>query len=160
VKWATDVSDDQTVRSVESLSVTLNDLHKVLRRATTRATGRPPLPEAQVEVLQLVRRVPGISVKTVAERLGTAANTVSTLVGALTEAGYLERTRDPENRRVVRLRLTAAAYERIADYAGRRSELLLGALARLDPADRAAVLAAAMPLRRLVDVLTDQEPVA
>jgi len=129
----------------------------VLRRSTTRWLGRPPLPDAQVEVLRLVERHPGISVKEAAERLGSAANTVSTLVGDLTDAGLLERSRDPHNRRVVRLRLTPAAYDRIAEVTAARRDLLLAALDRLDEPARRDVLRAGPHLRRLAEFLAEQE---
>ncbi|MGI5215846.1 MarR family winged helix-turn-helix transcriptional regulator [Plantactinospora sp. CA-290183] len=152
------MTEDGTARAAEELGAAVADLHRVLRRVTSRRTGRPPLPDAQVEVLRLVERWPGISVKEAAERLHTAANTVSTLVGELTGAGLLERDRDPENRRVVRLRLTPAARGRLADYAGHRRDLLLDALDRLDEAARRDIVRAAPQLRHLLVLLTDQEP--
>lgn len=149
--------DDGTAGAAEELGAAVADLHRLLRRAATRRAGRSPLPDAQVEVLRLVERWPGISVKEAAEHLRTAANTVSTLVSDLTTAGLLERTRDPENRRVVRLRLTAAARERIASYTAHRRDLLLDALDRLDGPARADVVRAAPQLRRLVTLLAEQE---
>ncbi|MEQ4301956.1 MarR family winged helix-turn-helix transcriptional regulator [Plantactinospora sp. B6F1] len=146
---------DATAGAVETLGGAVADLHRVLRRSTVRRTGRTPLPDAQVEVLRLVERCPEISVKETAERLRTAANTVSTLVSDLAAAGLLERTRDPHNRRVVRLRLTPAAHLRIRDYAGHRRDLLLDALARLDEPARRDIVRAAGQLRRLADLLAD-----
>lgn len=93
------MTDDGTAGAAAALGSALADLNRVLRRSTSRRTGRPPLSDAQVEVLRLVERWPEISVKETAERLHTAANTVSTLVGDLTGAGLLERDRDPDNRR-------------------------------------------------------------
>ncbi|MGY0005909.1 MarR family winged helix-turn-helix transcriptional regulator, partial [Micromonospora sp. I033] len=102
----------------------LGELHRLLRRRTIARANRDALPEAQVEVLLLVSAEPGISGKEVARRLGTAPNTVSTLVSELTDAGLLARDRDPADRRVVRLTLTDAARARMADYAAHRSALL------------------------------------
>ncbi|MEV4756789.1 MarR family transcriptional regulator [Micromonospora sp. NPDC049559] len=139
------------------LAGALGDLHRVLRRSASRRAGRVPLPDAQVELLRLVERRPGVSVKEAAERLGTAANTVSTLIGELAGAGLLERERDPENRRVVRLRLTAAARDRIADYAAHRRDLLVAALDRLDAEARREVVRAAPGLRALADLVAEEE---
>ncbi|MFI6129331.1 MarR family winged helix-turn-helix transcriptional regulator [Micromonospora sp. NPDC051141] len=131
----------------------LGELHRLLRRRTVARADREPLPEAQVEVLLLVRATPGISGKEVARRLGTAPNTVSTLVRDLTDAGLLVRDRDPADRRVVRLRLTEAARRRMADHEVHRTALLAEALAELDPVARTAVLAAAPHLDALLTAL-------
>ncbi|MDW5326114.1 MarR family winged helix-turn-helix transcriptional regulator [Plantactinospora sp. KLBMP9567] len=151
------MTDDVTAGAAEALGSAVADLHRVLRRSTSRRIGRAPLPDAQVEVLRLVERCPEISVKEAAERLHTAANTVSTLVGDLAGAGLLERARDPHNRRIVRLRLTPAAHLRIAEYVAHRRDLLLDALHRLDEPARRDIVRAAGQLHRLADLLVDQE---
>ena len=145
-----------TDETLAQLGAALGDLHRVLRRTASQRAGRVALPDAQVEVLRLVQRQPGISVRETAERLGTAANTVSTLVGELTAAGLLSRDRDPADRRTVRLGLTEAARERIAAYGQHRRELLAAALAGLDPADRERLLAAVPALSRLADLAAEQ----
>ena len=135
----------------DALSGAIARLHHVLRRA---AAGSPQLPDAQVGLLRVVERQPGISVKEAAEQLRTAANTVSTLVGELVGAGLLVRTRDPENRRVVRLDLTAAARRRLAEYAARRRAILAEALVGLDPGGPVADLGRAVAhLRRVEELL-------
>ncbi|MFY1671741.1 MarR family winged helix-turn-helix transcriptional regulator [Plantactinospora sp. WMMB334] len=151
------MTEDATAGAAEALGSAVADLHRVLRRATSRRTGRPPLPDAQVEVLRLVERSPGICVKETAERLRTAANTVSTLVGELAGAGLLERSRDPQNRRIVRLSLTPAAHLRIGEYVAHRRNLLLDALDRLDEPARRDIVRAAAQLHRLADLLAEQE---
>jgi DNA-binding MarR family transcriptional regulator len=151
------VTEDELLAAAELLSGALGDLHRLLRRSAIRRAGRTPLPEAQVELLRLVERRPGISVKEAAERLGTAANTVSTLIGDLANVGLLERTRDPENRRVVRLSLTAAAAERLTEHSAHRRDLLLAVLVRLDSGARGDVVRAAPRLRLLADLAADEE---
>src|SRR5581483_3849085 len=84
-----------------------------VRRETRRRVGRPwpmqALSGAQVELVRVVRREPGISVAAAARELGVAANTVSTLVGSLVATGMVRREADPADRRIARLHLTAAA---------------------------------------------------
>ncbi|MGC4786769.1 MarR family winged helix-turn-helix transcriptional regulator [Micromonospora sp. DT178] len=143
-----------TDETVDQFAGALGDLHRVLRRAATQRAGRTALPDAQVEVLRLVQRWPGIGVREAAERLGTAPNTISTLVGELTAAGLLHRERDPADRRTARLELTDAARERMSAYGRHRRDLLGAALADLDGPDREALLAAAPALRRLADRMT------
>jgi DNA-binding MarR family transcriptional regulator len=83
------------------------------RRQVRRSAGRPSigtgLPESQAELLRLIGRQPGISVRHAADELGLAANTASTLVSRLSAEGLLLRTVDPDDRRVGRLRLTESA---------------------------------------------------
>jgi DNA-binding MarR family transcriptional regulator len=106
------------------------------RRQARRSGGAPGigtgLPESQAELLRLVGRQPGISVRHAAEELGLAPNTASTLVSRLCTDGLLVRSVDPDDRRVGRLRLTESS-QRIADgsRAARRAALAT-VLGRLD----------------------------
>ena len=78
-----------------------------MRRAVRRRAARPVelsvLTGAQLELVRLLRREPGVSIADAAARLRVAPNTVSTLVGQLADAGVLERRIDEADRRVVRL---------------------------------------------------------
>lgn len=80
--------------------------------------------QSQAELLRLVGRQPGISVREAAQELGLAANTASTLVSKLTTDNLLVRSTDPGDRRVGRLQLTEPA-QQLADQtrAARRSAL-------------------------------------
>ncbi|MEV1333677.1 MarR family winged helix-turn-helix transcriptional regulator [Micromonospora costi] len=135
------------------LGAVLSDLHRLLRRATNQRTNRSALPDAQVELMLLVRAHPGVSVKEAAGRLRTAPNTVSTLVRDLVTAGLIERERDPVDGRVARLRLTPAARNRMADYDRHRTALLTEALSQLTPDARAAVEDVVPHLDRLAALL-------
>jgi DNA-binding MarR family transcriptional regulator len=101
------------------------------RRQVRRSGGGPAigngLPESQAELLRLVGRQPGISVRQAADELGLAANTASTLVSRLSADGLLVRTVDPDDRRVGRLRLTESA-QRIADESRAARRAALGAV--------------------------------
>lgn len=110
------------------------------RRQVRRSGGGPligtGLPESQAELLRLVGRQPGISVRHAAAELGLAPNTASTLVSRLSADGLLMRTVDPDDRRVGRLRLTESA-QRVADESRATRRATLGAaLARLDADQR------------------------
>ncbi|MCP3800827.1 MarR family transcriptional regulator [Allokutzneria sp. A3M-2-11 16] len=135
------------------LSCTVGRLQRALRRASARAAGDSALSNAKVELLLAVLRQPGISVKEVATVLCAAANTVSTLVGDLTEAGLLLRERDPANRRVVRLALTEDGRATMTDYQDQRRRIIADAAARLPAEDRADIERALPALHRLLDVI-------
>ena len=104
-----------------------------LRRSAGRGFDATGLTEAQAELLRLVGRRPDISVTQAAAELGLAPNTASTLVSKLASDGLITRAVDSDDRRVGRLRLTAAA-QQIADAsraAGRAA--LSEVLDELDP---------------------------
>lgn len=95
-----------------------------LRRSTGGGFDTAGLTQSQAELLRLVGRQSGISVREAATELGLVPNTASTLVSKLAADGLLIRTADADDRRVGRLRLTASA-QRIADEsrAARRAAL-------------------------------------
>ena len=95
-----------------------------IRRVGRRRQGRPEelvrLTGAQLELVNLVRRSPGVSVAQAAAELGLAANTVSTLVRRLTDEGMLVRTPDAADRRIARLELPEGLARRVGAYRDRR----------------------------------------
>ncbi|MDP9796237.1 DNA-binding MarR family transcriptional regulator [Catenuloplanes nepalensis] len=145
--------------SADEISDTLGHLHQVLRRAATRRDG-DRLPDAQVELLRLVERQPGIRVRDAAEALRAAPNTISTLVGDLADAGLITREREPANRRQVRLALTGEARRRIDAYQAERRALVTDALDRLGDDARARIAAAVPDLRALTTLIATGPPPA
>jgi DNA-binding MarR family transcriptional regulator len=111
---------------------TVGRFRRQVRRSAGPAIGTG-LPESQAELLRLIGRRPGISVREAAAELGLAANTASTLVSRLCADGLLVRTVDPDDRRVGRLQLTESS-QLIADESrAARRALLAAALDRLEP---------------------------
>ena len=112
------------------------------------------LPESQAELLRLVGRRPGISVREAAAELGLAPNTASTLVSKLSADGLLLRTVDPDDRRVGRLRLTAPAQLLADESRAAKRAALNSALDRLDDhqiADLTKGLEVMSELTRMLD---------
>ena len=97
-------------------------------------TGYAPgqLSESQAELLRLVTYRPGVSVSVAAAELGLVPNTASTLVTKLSCAGLLERTPDPADRRVSRLRLSESAQQVMDATAQTRRAVLTDLLDELD----------------------------
>jgi DNA-binding MarR family transcriptional regulator len=135
----------------------LLDALSALRRAIRRDAARPEelrsLTGAQVELVRLLRRLPGLSVAEAAHELGLAPNTVSTLVRQLGEAGIVERRPDEDDRRVARLELAAPLRKRLEAWRDRRTESMEAALASLAGDDRARIVAAIPSLARLTEAL-------
>ena len=142
----------------------LYDVIGLLRRRSRRLVGAP-LPElalsgAQLELLRVVRRNPGITVAESARVLGLAANTVSTLVGQLLGLGVLVRERDTSDRRVARLHLTPSARAGLEQWRDRRAQSTAVALAGLPAADRARLAAALPTIARIAANLPETHVVA
>jgi DNA-binding MarR family transcriptional regulator len=142
-----------TVSEVEQLLAAM----AAVRRTTRRIEGRPALLESltgsQLELVKLVSRQPGVSVAEAADALRLAANTVSTLVGQLTDASVLVRRNDAGDRRVARLYLEEATDRHVSDWRDRRAEVVTSAMSRLSPRDRRRLVDATPALRRLVDAI-------
>lgn len=133
-------------------------LRRSVRRRTRERMGVPALPPAQVELLRAVQDSPGIGVAGVARQLRLAENSVSTLVRTAVAQGHLRRSPDPADRRAARLELTDVAHDRLRRWRAVRGEVVDAALARLDPADHAALTAALPALVRLLDAVEETGP--
>jgi DNA-binding MarR family transcriptional regulator len=96
----------------------------------------PHLTTAQIELLRLVSRNPGLTVATAAAELHLAPNTVSTLVGQLSRLGLLDRAYDDSDRRVVHLDVTESSRTRLSGWRRRRLNAVSKAMNALDPEDR------------------------
>lgn len=128
-----------------------------LRRQGRRLGGGPfpagTLSGAQVELVRLVRRWPGLSVAEAAAELALAPNTVSTLVGQLAGADVLARVSDPRDGRVARLALTTPVRERVERWRDQRALAAAGAIADLDASERADLERAVPIIARLAAAL-------
>ena len=139
----------------ELLSV-VGRFRRQLRR-TGRGFDTAGLTEAQGELLRLVGRRPGISVREAATELGTVPNTVSTRVSKLTSDGLLIRAVDEGDRRVGRLRLTDPA-QRLADASrAERRVALAEVLAKLDAEQIAALTGGLEVMSAMTHMLHERE---
>jgi DNA-binding MarR family transcriptional regulator len=132
----------------------LGPFFRLIRGAVGVDLPTPGLPPAEVDLLRVVERRPGITVAAAAERLRVAPNTVSTRVAHLVGAGLLERRQGVEDRRQGTLHLTAETEARLAAWAEHRSAVMGELVARLTPAERATIteaLPALQHLRRLLE---------
>jgi DNA-binding MarR family transcriptional regulator len=134
---------------------TVGRFRRQVRRSAGPAIGTG-LPESQAELLRLIGRRPGISVRQAAVELGLAPNTASTLVSRLSADGLLLRTVDPDDRRVGRLRLTESS-QRIADESrAARRVALAAALNRLDAGAIDRLTEGLAVLATLTDLLREE----
>ncbi len=108
---------------------------------------------AHLELVRLVRRRPGVSVADAAQELGLAANTVSTLVRALTDTGLLVRRVDLADRRIARLELSRAISSKVDAWRDRRVVALAEAIGELAPDEQEQLVEALALLGRVADHL-------
>ena len=142
---------------VTELSAVVGRFRRQLRRSTGRSFDIAGLSEAQAELLRLVGRRAGISIREAATELGLAPNTASTLVSRLAADGLLIRTVDANDRRVGRLRLTDPA-QRIADASrAARRAALSGVLAELDGSEIDALSAGLEVMAKVTNLLHERQ---
>jgi DNA-binding MarR family transcriptional regulator len=151
----------QTERARQEMADSLLASTASMRRSGRRYGRRPveltTLSGAQLELVRLVRRRPGLSVADAAADLRLAANTVSTLVRQLTEAGLMVRNADERDRRVARLELTPEMAEKVGAWRDRRVTALASAMARLAPADQQRLADALPVLAQLAEQLHEED---
>jgi DNA-binding MarR family transcriptional regulator len=143
---------------IAELFTVVGRFRRQLRRSTRKGFDAAGLTQSQAEMLRLVGRQPGISVREAAAELGLVPNTASTLVSKLSADGLLIRTVDPDDRRVGRLRLTEPA-QRIADEsrAARRAALST-VLDELDPAKLDSLERGLEVLAEMTRMLHERQP--
>jgi DNA-binding MarR family transcriptional regulator len=103
-----------------------------LRRSAGRGLDSGRLTESQSELLWLVGRRPGISVRLAAAELGLVPNTASTLVSRLVANGLLIRTVDEKDRRACQLRLAEPTQQIVDASRAARRALMSEVLGELD----------------------------
>lgn len=143
---------DSTVLGDE-LMATVTALRRLVRRRLRLVVPGPPLRGAQLELLGVIERQPGLGIAAAGRVLHLAANSVSTLVDQLIDLKMLVRDTDPRDRRAARLWLTEAATQRLAAGRQARTELMAGVVAELSAAECTALIQALPVLRTLLVTL-------
>lgn len=144
------VSDTEAgLTLAEDLTGIISEFRRAVRRQAGALAEVALLTGAQVQLVRVVRRHPGISVADAAGELGLAPNTVSTLVRQLVDAGVLERRPGVDDRRVANLFLRPSVAKSFGDWIGKRSDVVAEALVSLNEEDRRALEGALAPLARL-----------
>jgi len=145
------------VAAAEELLDALAGLRRAIRRSAVRPAELADLTGAQVELVRLLRRRPGLSIADAARELRVAPNTISTLVRQLADAGFVAREVDAADRRIARLTLEPAMRRKVEAWRDRRVETLGSALAALPELERRRVESAIPTLLRLGEKL-EEEP--
>jgi DNA-binding MarR family transcriptional regulator len=121
----------RTALAAEALGA-VGRFRRQLRRSVGGGFDSARFTESQSELLWLVGRRPGISVRAAAAELGLAPNTASTMVSKLVADGSLLRTVDETDRRACQLRLTGPTQQIVDASRAARRALLSEVLDELD----------------------------
>lgn len=101
----------------------------------------------QFEVLWFVSCSSSISMDAIAERLSIKPPSATALITTLERKGYLKRSRDPKDRRVVNVALTPSAKRQLGTLQKRKDRLFESLLSKLSVKDRKEFI-------RLLTILT------
>jgi DNA-binding MarR family transcriptional regulator len=110
-----------------------------LRGASGRGTGSNPLASHVIRAAIFVYTHGPQTIGQLASGLGISQGWASRVVDEMERAGYLERRRDPDDRRVVRVSLVPAAVERVERAYRWRGDAVESALEGMSPEERGAV---------------------
>ncbi|MCP2321620.1 MarR family transcriptional regulator for hemolysin [Hamadaea flava] len=113
----------------------LTRAQKLLRTTTDAAMQEHGVRIGQNLVLEVLWDTDGLTPGDLATRLDVATPTVVNTAARMEAAGLLERRRDPDDRRLVRLYLTPKARAAEAPIAEARREIAARALAAVTPAE-------------------------
>lgn len=111
----------------------------------------------QFNALLVLDTHPDITMGELCERLYLACSTATDLIDRMEKNGYLERRRDPEDRRVIRLRITPKARQVIDQVVQARRRYVKSILAKLDEKD---IETLARSLHQLHSLMTEENPPA
>jgi len=130
----------RVLRSFTAFSATQNELSRFFARSMSMHTTDAA---AVVQIIEAEELGRPLTPARLAERVGLSPGATSILLGRLEEAGYVERTREGSDRRIVTLHSTAAinaAADEFFDPLQQQLEKLLGEFtaAQLDTIARAA----------------------
>jgi DNA-binding MarR family transcriptional regulator len=142
----------------DGLAEGIGRLRRALRRGARVAGPANPLAVAQLELLSALVEHPGARPGQLARLLHMRANTVTTIVNALTARGMISRAIPDGDRRTVVLTITGAGQQEVHAWQATNAAVLHLALSTL-PASQRRALAAAVPaldaLAKAIDRLAD-----
>ncbi|MBI1200795.1 MAG: MarR family transcriptional regulator [Phenylobacterium sp.] len=141
------LADLDTIALADTLRPALLRVSRRLRQEAHKAGLSPQ----DALLLGFIRKNPGVGVSALAEAEGTSKPTISAHVKRLEAAGLVRRSSDADDGRRSGLAITAAGERKLEAIRRERNDWLAARLARLGPADRASLAAAAEVLLRLVD---------
>jgi DNA-binding MarR family transcriptional regulator len=154
------IKADPTDRIITDFRVTMTQI----KCAMSERLLRLGVSMAQVNILYTLHRSGEMPMSRLADVLNVSLSSATGLIDRLEERGYLERTRVPEDRRVVIVRLTVAGAQLLDEQDAMTDGLLRTVLGRLKPSQLVTVAQATADLRAAVEATTapipDRHPIS
>ena len=113
---------------------------------------------AQLNILYSLHRSGEMPMSRLADVLNVSLSSATGLIDRLEERGYIERTRVPEDRRIVKVSLTTAGVRLIDEQDALVDDLLRSVLGRLRPSQLPAIAQATADLRAAIEATTGRPP--
>lgn len=145
---------DPTDRIITDYRATMTQLKSAMSERLLRLG----ISMAQLHILYTLHRSGEMPMSRLADVLNVSLSNATGLIDRLEERGYLERTRVPEDRRVVIIRLTTAGVQMLVEQDAMTDELLRTVLGRLTPSQLIVVARATADLRAALEATTGQAP--
>ena len=120
---------------MENLPYEIAETAHAMRRAFDRRAATLGVTRAQWKVLFRLTRTPGLRQVELADMLDVEPITLSRIIDRLEEAGHVERTPDPADRRAWRLQVTAQAHPLVEKLRELAEQLVAEAFADINPSD-------------------------
>lgn len=141
-----------SVVRVDTIIADFHDTLFAIKCATSERLLRLGVSMAQLNILYILRRGGEMPMSRLAEVLNVSLSNATGLIDRMEERGLLERTRVPEDRRIVLVRLTADGSRLLDDQDAMSEDLLRRVLGTLDANQLAVVAQATADLRAAAEL--------
>jgi DNA-binding MarR family transcriptional regulator len=130
----------------------------LLKCASSERLVRLGISMAQLHILYTLQRNGEMPMSRLAEMLNVSLSNATGLIDRIEERGFVERTRVPEDRRIVKIRVTEAGLQMLREIDALSDDLLRSVLDRLGPSKLAGFAAATSELRAALAAATGGAP--
>jgi len=147
-------SDEPTDRIIADYRATMGRM----KCAMSERLVRLGISMAQLNIMYTLQRDGEMPMSRLADVLNVSLSNATGLIDRMEERGFIERTRVPEDRRVVLVRVTPTGIRTLEENDALSDELLRDVLDRLDPAQLPIVAHAMAEFRAALEAATDARP--
>jgi DNA-binding MarR family transcriptional regulator len=144
--------DEPTERIIADFRATIG----AMKCAMSERLVRQGVSMAQLNIMYTLQRKGVMTMSRLADGLGVSLSNATGLVDRIEERGFIERTRVPEDRRVVVVRVTEAGTRMLQETDALNDELMRDVLARLHPAELPVIAHAVAELRSALEATAAQ----
>lgn len=130
----------------------------MLKCASSQRALRVGISMAQLHILFTLQRNGDMTMSRLAEDLDVSLSSATGLIDRIEERGFVERTRVPEDRRMVVIRVTPAGHRMLGEVDALSDDLLRAVLERLDERRLPGVAEAVQVLRASLAATIDGPP--